>query len=326
MFTRSHMLQQALAMTNIAFFDQVFYDPRVGANDRNAFIGMRVWAKTGAQSVQMPETFAAALMASSAREAIELDDQLPWPAFEIIPPQNLLRTTTGAIFSILVVRIPPEYVAPTARYANPLQVMWFDEQGATTVRLFDTLRGLTDDEAIGGEATETMHISSDFDRDEEDRVALMIGRLVQGVVLLIHQARTERKGAFAPKPMQQKRGALKPNAFQLGKPLTLDCRGLVREYVAGSAGSASSAPSVTTVVRGHFKNQAHGQGRALRRLQWVMPYQRGQGPQLVRVVKLKPDGLEGLGELGGFEMASDNDQFAQTDALADNMLRLFRGR
>lgn len=33
-------------------------------------------------------------------------------------------------------------------------------------------------------------------------------------------------------------------------------------------------------VRGHWRNQAHGPGRALRTLQWIRPYEKGRGPSI----------------------------------------------
>jgi hypothetical protein len=50
-----------------------------------------------------------------------------------------------------------------------------------------------------------------------------------------------------------------------------DVRQAMRDYAAGVRGS----PSVRSLVRGHYKRQAHGPNRSDRRLIWISPYWRG---------------------------------------------------
>lgn len=292
MRTRRDLQRLALNCTNQQYFDSAMdaMYRRGDMSSQQLYIALQQWGLAGAQSVQMPETFTAALMATDCGHALEDDDKLPWPAFEIMIPPKLLATDTGGIYSVIVTTVPE-----WARGGHPerLLVVYLDDSGCAGTSTFGTLREMI---SVGNEKASDYHMADELvghvDEDQEKRVWMMLGRLIGGVLLLIYQARTEKKGAYAPQPRRTKRDQIKPNVFQLGKPLKLDCRLAIREFVAGGG---RGSPNVTTWVRGHMKNVVQGKGRANRVLRWIQPYQRGEGPMLVRPVKLKPDDdLEGL--------------------------------
>jgi len=52
------------------------------------------------------------------------------------------------------------------------------------------------------------------------------------------------------------------------------------------------------VVRGHWRQQAHGRGRALRKPTWIEPHWRGAGPEALAKV-VKPPGKKKKGRKGG---------------------------
>ena len=61
-----------------------------------------------------------------------------------------------------------------------------------------------------------------------------------------------------------------------------------------ASGARRSAPSVQTLVRGHWKHQPHGKGRSERKYIFVEPYWRGpeDAPITVRPHALHDGGLQ----------------------------------
>jgi hypothetical protein len=80
---------------------------------------------------------------------------------------------------------------------------------------------------------------------------------------------------------------LASGAYEFTHDVAVDCREPVREYLTGSRGTA---PSVRVLVRGHWRAQPYGAGRALTRRQWIEPFWRGPlyAPMAVRDHRL-PD-------------------------------------
>lgn len=60
--------------------------------------------------------------------------------------------------------------------------------------------------------------------------------------------------------------------FELRRDVVVDCREAIRDYVTGAR---RSAPTVQILVRGHWKRQACGPGRAQRKMIHIEPYWRG---------------------------------------------------
>lgn len=52
----------------------------------------------------------------------------------------------------------------------------------------------------------------------------------------------------------------------------VDCRPAVKDYLTSLDGSP---PLYQTLVRGHYKRQAHGPGASMRKVIWIEPYWRG---------------------------------------------------
>lgn len=92
----------------------------------------------------------------------------------------------------------------------------------------------------------------------------MARSLIRGSCLAISDPSEHRKPGAAPhKSAQRKSGA--PNfeqaRFLLSKPVSIDLRAHV---AAASSGRAHGVPTVQFLVRGHWREQAHGPARALR--------------------------------------------------------------
>lgn len=251
------------------------------------------WAFAGAQSIEVPHKLAAALMATNARGALE-GARMPWSAFELRIPPGLLRTQTGDdVFSVLVSETPAWMpVIQTGNRAG-LNVVYLDARSTGHVALTD-LAELGSLEGVESLAAMEEHVGPSVDPERydlahENRLRLMLARLITGAILLINTARAEKAEAYPRLPLRPSKrpGELRPNVHRLHRTVTIDCAQAVRDYVAG--GGARNSPSVTTLVRGHWRQQPHGPRRELRRAQWIEPFWRGDGPLASRTVRLRAE-------------------------------------
>jgi len=114
------------------------------------------------------------------------------------------------------------------------------------------------------------------------------------VVELMSPAALKARNQAKRAGVRWKRGAPKSWTFQLSRPVKVDCRSEVIAALerAAQGQPKGRAPSVQTLVRGHWKRQACGVGRAARRYIHVEPYWRGpeDAPIAVRShVLVKPE-------------------------------------
>jgi hypothetical protein len=247
------------------------------------------WGYYGAQSVVMPHTYAAALMATDAHNAIG-GQQLPWPTFEIQVPPGLLLSSHGEVFNILVCEIPPWVtLAPMLRSVKYFVI--YNDTCSTGQRCYDSLEALFGDEFTKGSGTYvTEPLNELFSEDHENRLWSMITRLVAGVVLAVTMARSEKPAVYAAGPKREKHGTLKANVHKLGQAVTIDCRQAIRDYVGGTR---RNELTVSTLVRGHWRNQAYGERWSQHRLQWIQPFFKGAGPLTQRPTHLKQPEAKG---------------------------------
>lgn len=234
------------------------------------------WAKHAMQSVQMPATFEAALMATDSSAAL-VGEHLPWPAFEIQVSPGLQTLGDGEVVSVLVAAIEPLPGDPAS-----VALELYDSNGNYNVSVYGSLSDLSHMDTAEHDTESGPSDAWTWDVEQVKRVWLVLGRLVGGVVLAINQARETDGGAY-PLLVKRKRGELWATTHQLGRPLKLDCRQAVRDYVSGLRGRELTTQHLR---RGHWRNQAHGPGSALRRRQWIQPCWVGEGPTLVRPVMI----------------------------------------
>jgi hypothetical protein len=122
----------------------------------------------------------------------------------------------------------------------------------------------------------------------------MVRSLGLGVLAAITNQPARRAGSWG---LTRKRpGSKKPDKLSVGEiwdvasPVTIDLRDHVRSIATGKT-RARSAPTAAWVVRGHWKNQAHGEGRKLRKRIWIEPFWKGEESvrKLMRGVEVKED-------------------------------------
>lgn len=113
--------------------------------------------------------------------------------------------------------------------------------------------------------------------DADERVSQLLARVIINVCLATSgKGRAlKRVGAGHKSHAKSNRKDDSPRGqrvFELGAPIKLDCREAVRDYVEGRRGHVVS---VQSLVMGHWKRQAHGPQRSLRKWAWIEPYWRG---------------------------------------------------
>ncbi len=120
----------------------------------------------------------------------------------------------------------------------------------------------------------------------------MVRSLGLGVLAAITNQPPRKSGQWG---LTKKRsGHKKPDKTPIGEiwdvaaPVTIDLRDHVRSMQTGK-GRKGHPTTAAWVVRGHWRNQVHGPGRALRRQTWIEPFWKGDASmrKLMRGVEVK---------------------------------------
>lgn len=230
------------------------------------------WAENAFATVELSPRLAASLM-STAVPSEYLDKVLPpWQCFCIHIPEGLLgeidkNTPTHMLVRqkgghLYVLRLGGQHInlaeeASLAGYASS----------------FDSA-----DRYIGDIVPEEL--------EQVRRVDFLLGRLLVGVCLEFDspQRRQQVKGILQA-GIKEKNGRLKNGTVMLHRPVVLDTRPIIRDYVRGT----KSSVNVRTLVRGHWKNQPCGEKGQERKWLHIEPYWRGpeDGPTAIRPHILK---------------------------------------
>ncbi len=230
------------------------------------------WAQGGFQSIVLPHKFAAALMATD----IDPDAIFPWPAFEIRVPDGLIVAGGEKMVSIIVAENDPKTALFfTVVYEKTESIFAGDRRLMMTM---DATK-LEEEDAVYGDDRD--HQSGEF-----ARAMILAKRLVMNVCTALNSHKApdaKRKSEFSVRTRQPKHEPTTVHEFTTGAPLRIDCTHGIRDYVSGAA---RTSPKVTTLVRGHWRNQAYGPGWASHKQMWIQPFYRGHGPLVHRPVHL----------------------------------------
>lgn len=136
------------------------------------------------------------------------------------------------------------------------------------------------------------NVSNDTDRHARRTVQQIIFGML-AYVNAVDGAVTERPAPEKHKKKRKSGGESKLKHWEVGRTIRLD-QNLVR---AARAGSREIALKIKTrfIVRGHYKNVAHGPKRTLRTMKWISPFWKGpeEGARIVHTYKLdQPPGAE----------------------------------
>lgn len=256
------------------------------------------WAMCGFPTVDITHRVAASFMATSVpAEEVDRSAKLPWPAFVVRVPGELLGVRGNVCVRAMQYRGLPGRPGPgvvVAATGDEVDIMREGLEDAFALHIpFETTGDYMSgalhrtDKTLGRLITPTdaPDLSYPLSMEVEDRDSRAL--LVTATLLCnlcLHLSSPEGlRGVSSTKAGNRKRkrdGKQLPpyERFEVRLPVTVDVKDAVREYV--SVGGRS--PKVQTLVRGHWKRQAYGANKAQRKMIHVEPYWRGplDGPVL----------------------------------------------
>jgi len=239
------------------------------------------WLDSGRAQLILGHKYAAALMSSSVLENISEDMILPWKAFSLEVPEGLLdfgqlhyRRITVGVFEGLQFGC----ILTLRGHRDDGGTAWFSRISGDAASLFFSKE----------EAKYVNDVREVKDLDFKERAMQLACRLVTGALYTVQHTDNFRSKEYPSKSRSDgRRGPPPHRVYFVGKPMSLDCRPAVHHYLSGRD---SAPPSVQSIVRGHYKRQVIGIGRAGRKVVWIEPYWRGpeEAPILTHPYKVGP--------------------------------------
>lgn len=242
----------------------------------------------GNRVLQASDTYAAALAATSMPMELCADLSMPWSAFRVDLPLGMFKSALGNAYShALLFRadgMPLSFQVEKGVDAPSLDVPVY-----TLRLLFEDATVVSDgvEPEIAAWARKPLHdflFTTDPSHHEEGhesmddvdtRLLATVKRLVVGMLWTMQHTTNWREVGRPTKPRSPfTSGRFGPPAhrtYVIGSPIDLDVREAVAEYIA----KGGTSPKVQSLVRGHYKRQPYGPGRAARKVVWVQPYWRG---------------------------------------------------
>lgn len=225
------------------------------------------WALNGFPLVNVTDSkFAASLMAT--RVPCELAELTvpPWSTFRIALPPDLV-TLEAADDSEHVARI--DVMTGIANRRRLWTVIAYGPRQIAALTEVPT-------EDLCEEVEERSVIPSVLALTEWDRRAMrLLARLALGCCLAFDRA-SAGQPSIRQSMKAKRRGSKAPTIlrYNLGRPVRVDARAYVKDYLGGARG-ARGPVTVQSLVRGHWKHQPHGVGGKDRKFIHVEPYWRG---------------------------------------------------
>lgn len=199
-----------------------------------------LWMHSGFQTVEVGARLAASLASTSGLS----DLKMPWSSF--------------------VVRLEN---APIEVAGKPIELIMVNElDGKTSIVITKGSRVVSRSGSLASIAA-----GEDYDGSAEDRALSLSCRLVLGCIAELESGEGKRRAFVRGDREGTKPSDPKLSPWVLGRPVTLDVTEEVRAYCAGGG----TAPSVRTLVRGHWRQQPCGPRNEQRKLIHIEPFWRG---------------------------------------------------
>lgn len=242
------------------------------------------WMESNFAKVHIGGRLAAALASTDVPNDMEV--RSPWPAW-VLSVDNLFEYRGRPLKHIWVTekqltdRPHPAVALMVGEPAEPggtVMSYSFSPNGTIGVWTSDESKAETEPEAL----------------DELNRLLLVATDLVASVCLSFENTKAKHT---VWRSSERQRGGKKRNErsraigdlFQIGSPVSVDLRDDVRGFIKDGkakrkrkAHGKGGKPTVQFLVRGHWRNQAWGPGRMLRKRKWIEPF--WKGPEDTRVL------------------------------------------
>lgn len=235
------------------------------------------WVACAMPVVRVEAKIAAALVFTDLpSDFVDASIRLPWPCFKVVPLEGVL-VGDSPVREISVFR----QHTPSGDH---LRMTVFFESGEISLsREVPSLSRL----AAWAENEREQDLRSAGLSASDIRVISLCGKLVVGTCLRMSDPtavrRRSSKAVRASGFLGQGRSSTSPQTseFVLGGDVRVDLREALRGYSQGRAGFRYR--KVQWLVHGHWRNQAHGPGRADRKMIWIEPYFKGPEKAAVAV-------------------------------------------
>jgi len=273
-----------------------------GPAGQTALLWCARWAGCGFPQIVLSHTLAASLMATRILAEATDDVRPPWPAFLITMPEGLLSVPDlhnpqegKGEMSVDYVAVfhEPTFVNIKAR-SRTSELLLAMHKKSIAAGLEDQEDELLRPPKPGAYALEEVHA----------RTLSLLWKLMIGVDLELSDPSRFKAPSGGARALRPPRPGVAPAAatFRLTRKVIVDCREAVTEHLRGIR---RSAPSVQSLVRGHWKRQPFGPGQAERKWIHLEPYWRGpeEAPVVVRTVSIK-EKPEAAPTAGGVEGAA----------------------
>lgn len=250
------------------------------------------WAVHAFQRITTTHTYAAALMCSDADKEVLEDIEMQWHAFMVVLPNGLLtyfdeeRGVDNEYNRILV-----------ASFKDNASIILLNQNGNKSshrlvVQISDSIAkvlDVKDVDLVHALGTESIQERT---KVKVQRIMILAKRLVAGLLLALqHQDNFKSKTHPARNPKNPREpGEPAHRVVFVGKPLKVDCRPSIGDYIRnGSPKRKGAPPAVQFIVRGHYKRQVVGVGRMGRKVIWIEPFWKGSidAPILTRPKKVE---------------------------------------
>lgn len=249
------------------------------------------WAESAYPVVQYSShRYAAALMSTAPPPDTEINS--PWQSWMILLPTGIL----GDRRWVMVLRHPVADAEGNELVGDLRWSFYALAESTPTLHRWsqttDDLRGkdLGPEPAPKAFPTSMSDLETDMDlTPDEQRTMILLSRLVLNTCLSMSDPRNMRplgKHGTGAKSHRDG-GAPADRVFEVGAPVTVDCREAVADYLSGKR---RGPLTVQFLVRGHWTHQPFGERHSQRKLLWIEPYWKGpeDGP-----IRERPHSLNG---------------------------------
>jgi hypothetical protein len=235
---------------------------------RLLLIWSALWSECGFPQVVIGHKTAASFMATSMPREVATDDvRLPWKAFLIRVPRDLLEFSPHR-----------EFVPEPEPVSRVHVVQW--NKGDICILMSSPLGlvAMTNPGELGDLAENMVDDSPPFlDEplsDVEKRALQLIGRLILGVCAEMSSPDGLHAIAACARQASRANSSTEPSlwTYTIRRDVKVDIRDAVRAYARGER---STTPNVKVLVRGHWRRQRHGADLAGTKVIHVEPYWRG---------------------------------------------------
>ena len=242
---------------------------------------LAMWVDNACARLETSHRYASALMCTSAEREIVDEIELPWKAFALTIPSGLVEYPCVGFKSgmrrfreVRIATIP--FWSDVHTVSSVAYLRAVDEENGCLRVTADTVADLLFEDSPEVNGADPTFYSDQFaaHQDVDRRALTMMKRLVVGLLLAFVHTDNFRDRLYGEKGVVDPReGKPAHRVILFGRPLDVDCRSAVREFLIGRR---RGLPSVQTLVRGHQKRQVIGVGRTGRKVIWVEPYWRGR--------------------------------------------------